>query len=231
MNRKDLFIFIGPPGAGKGSLSRLCVQNLGFTQLSTGFLCRKHIAEKTTIGNKIDFLIKSGKLIPDSMIIDMVQQWLLEHMDSVQGIILDGFPRTKFQAIALHTLIQERLPNFYVKVVQLAISQDAVTQRLLNRYICNNKDCQAVYSLLSGSRLAPKAASICDRCSSPLAKRDDDTADVVQKRLQEYKNQEQELLEFYSTHDVAVNHVNVEQSLESVFEEFKHLFVSQPYCQ
>jgi adenylate kinase len=230
MNRKDLFIFIGPPGAGKGTLSKLCVQNLGYTQLSTGFLCRKHIAEKTTIGNKIDFLIKSGKLIPDSMIIDMVQEWLVEHKDTVRGIILDGFPRTSLQAQALNKLIQEKLPDFCVHVVQLTISPKTVTQRLLNRYICTNKDCQAVYSLMSGSNLAPKALSTCDACSSPLTQREDDMAEIVQKRLQEYKNQEKELLEFYQAHDVAVQPINVEQPLESVFEEFKQHFVHQPYC-
>ena len=224
MNRKDLYIFIGPPGSGKGSLSRLCVEQLGLAQLSTGFLCRKHIAEKTTIGKKIDLVINSGKLIPDAMIIDMVQEWLLEHADKIQGIIFDGFPRTRSQAEALQNLIEQQLPDFTVNVVQLTISPDTVVQRLLNRSICQNQDCQAVYSLLSGSRLAPKEPGICDFCASPLTKRDDDAAAVVQKRLQEYKEQEHELIEFYTAHGIPIMHINVEQPLGSVFEEFKQHF-------
>lgn len=224
MNRKNLFIFIGPPGSGKGSLSRLCVEQLGLTQLSTGFLCRKHIAKKTTIGKKIDLIIKSDKLILDAMIIDMVQEWLLTHTETVQGIILDGFPRTGSQANALQALIVDRLPNFKVNVVQLSISSDAVVQRLLNRSICQNQDCQTVYSLLPDSRLAPKEFGICDLCASSLTKRDDDAAVVVKKRLQEYKKQEKELVEFYKAHNVSIVQINVEQPLGSVFEEFKQHF-------
>lgn len=224
MNPKDLFIFIGAPGSGKGSLSRLCVDELGLTQLSTGFLCRKHIAEKTPIGEKIDLVINSGKLIPDNMILDMVKQWLGEHINSVQGIILDGFPRTGSQAEALQNLIEQQLPNFTVNVVKLAISNQAVTQRLLNRSICQNQNCQAVYSTAENSRLRPKKDGICDRCSSPLRKRDDDAEAVIAQRLHDYNDQERELMSFYADHGVNVVTINVEQPLESVFEEFKQHF-------
>ena len=76
--RKDIVIFLGPPGSGKGSLSQLCVKRLGWHQLSTGNLCREHIARGTEIGTQIDFAIKSGKLIADSLILEMVHDWLRE---------------------------------------------------------------------------------------------------------------------------------------------------------
>lgn len=224
MNQKNLFIFIGPPGSGKGSLSRLCVEQLGLTQLSTGFLCRKHIAEKTPIGKKIDLVINSGKLISDDMIIAMVQDWLQKHADSVHGIILDGFPRTRAQAEALQQLIAQKLPKFATKIVQLSIGHDTVMQRLLSRSMCQNQDCQAVYSTLPGSPQAPKQPGTCDLCGSLLKKRDDDEKAVIQKRLDDYKEQEAALLGFYREQGVSVEQLSVEQPLKAVFEEFKQRF-------
>ena len=106
-NQKNLIVFMGPPGAGKGSLSQLCVDEFGWVQLSTGFLCRKHIAAQTTIGRQIDFFIKSGKLVDDSLIVDMVEEWLAEQIDQQRGVILDGFPRSVVQAQALDEILKK----------------------------------------------------------------------------------------------------------------------------
>ncbi len=91
---RSIVIFIGPPGAGKGSLSQLCVKELGWAQLSTGNLCRYHITEQTELGKQIDLAIKSGKLISDGVIVDMVDKALPETFKQSPIVILDGFPRT-----------------------------------------------------------------------------------------------------------------------------------------
>ena len=102
MNKQNIVIFLGPPGSGKGSLSNLAIKNMGFNQISTGNLCRQHIANATDIGNQIDSIIKSGRLIPDELITSMVFDWLNQRNNGFLPIILDGYPRTVNQAIALN---------------------------------------------------------------------------------------------------------------------------------
>ena len=133
-------MFIGAPGSGKGTLSALCVRELGWERLSTGELCRKHIAEKTSIGTEIDFAIKSGKLVSDILIASMVEQWFVEHKKSNKPVILDGYPHTVSQAKALDSLFEELFPNIQLKVVHFLISQDALRERLDGRLICLNTD-------------------------------------------------------------------------------------------
>ena len=95
---KRAYIFIGPPGAGKGSLSHLCVEKLGWTQISTGDLFRKHRAQGTEIGKQIDFAVKSGKLVEDKLVIQVGMEWFNNNFESSKALILDGFPRTLAQA-------------------------------------------------------------------------------------------------------------------------------------
>src|SRR5438105_2140053 len=105
----NIFIFLGPPGSGKGSVSRLCIKDLGWVQLSTGNLCRKHIAKQTEIGKEIDFAIKSGKLVSDDLITNMVLEWFQKDFDDSHTVILDGYPRTIMQAQAFTKLFDKQL--------------------------------------------------------------------------------------------------------------------------
>jgi len=221
---RNLFIFIGPPGSGKGSLSTLLVKNLGWKQLSTGDLCRKHIAERTEIGQQIDFAIKSGKLVDDSLITDMVEQWLSELGSKGEPIILDGFPRTVQQAHALDEILRTKYPFFRVNVIRLLIADEKVLERLLGRYLCQNKKCQAIYSLVKGSVLAPKTPGICDECSSPLMRRQDDSEETIRDRLATYYLHEHKLLDFYVNKGQEVIELNVEKPLNDFFVDFKRLF-------
>ena len=220
---KSIYVFIGPPGSGKGSLSSLCVKNLGWTQLSTGNLCRKHIDRQSEIGKQIDFAIKSGKLISDELITNMVEEWFSHSLVGVNSVILDGYPRTVAQAKAFSDVLNEKLSHLTLKVVRFFISDEAVVKRLSSRYVCQNKDCQAVYSLIPESSLAPQKVMVCDVCSSPLGKRADDEPDSVRERLSVYHRHEQDLINFYLAHNYPVIEFNVEKSLQNVFEEFKRL--------
>ena len=218
---KNVFIFIGPPGSGKGSLSQQCIKEAGWHQLSTGTLCRKHINEQTAIGKKIDFAIKSGKLIADGLIIDMVREWLLDHNQLFNNLILDGFPRTVTQAEALHQFLLKN--NIYkLNIIRLCISDDSVIKRIAGRLICKNNDCQMVYSEVCQS-LYPRKVMTCDSCLYELVKRNDDAVDAVQYRLQTYHMHEKNLIDYYNKNGFIINQVNVEQPLYQVFKELQAL--------
>lgn len=219
----NVFIFIGPPGAGKGSLASLCVKHFEWVQISTGNLCRKHIAEQTKIGKEIDLIIKSGKLINDDLITFMVFEWFDENVDKSSGIIFDGYPRTVAQAQAFDIMLKEKFPTVQVRVVLFDLADDIVVNRLCSRYICQNKQCQAVYSLSPHSDLAPAIAMVCDLCSGALGRRDDDSEIAVRKRLEIYHRHEQQLIDFYQENGTKIIKLDASQQLSDVFEKFVQL--------
>lgn len=223
--KKQVYIFLGPPGSGKGTLSHLCEQRLGWIQLSTGNLCRRHIAEQTEIGKQIDFALKSGKLVSDGLINAMVQDWLATVIVQKDAIILDGFPRTIAQATALHEFLKPHLAYVSVQIVRFSISDESVISRICGRLVCVNKDCQEVYSLNSGSR-KPAQHMKCDACSSELGRRNDDAVSSVKDRLQTYHKHERDLLDFYEKTAFSIREFMAEMHLKDFFEEFKKLVES-----
>ncbi len=224
-------ILLGPPGAGKGSLAGLCISDLGWKQLSTGNLCRKHIAEQTEIGKQIDFAIKSGKLVSDSLVTGAVEEWLENSIDGADAVILDGFPRTVAQAKSLEELLNKKKDSLRLKVIRLFVSDDTVIARLCNRYICSNIGCQAVYSMESGSKLLPKVSMICDLCGHPLIRRKDDNEESVKERLKIYHKHEQDLLNFYNNTQHDIVQLSVEMPLHDIFENFKKIVINKDGCK
>lgn len=219
-----VYILIGPPGSGKGTISQLCTEQLGWSQLSTGALCRKHIEEKTEIGQQIDFAIKSGKLISDSLVTDMVCEWLGQGIrQNKKAIILDGYPRTVTQAKAFNQFICDQFDKLKVFIIRFFISDEQVITRLSGRYICQNKECQIVYSTIIDTGLASQQKMICSRCSSPLGRRIDDEGHAVRERLTVYHMHENELIDFYKNNNQSIFEFNVEKSIQEVFAEFKQL--------
>lgn len=215
---KDIYIFIGPPGSGKGSLSHLCKKTFGWAHLSTGNLCRQHIARMTHIGTQIDTAIKSGKLISDDLMIEMVYQWIQEVAETSQGIILDGFPRTVSQARALDALFsQKKFSDSTVTIVAMNIHDDNVIDRLRTRFVCQNDACQAVYSFLPSQVNQPL---LCQECGNPLTQRVDDKSDVVYERLKTYHHYADDLLEYYRSSLCKMINLNVELPLDTVFQTF-----------
>jgi adenylate kinase len=223
--KKNVYIFVGPPGSGKGTLSHLCVKTLGWVQLSTGNLCRKHIAEQTEIGKQIDFALKSGKLVSDNLINAMVNEWFVSTIQHADNIILDGYPRTVGQAQVLHDFLKQHLPSLNVKVIRFYISNESVINRICGRLICLNKDCQEVYSLHKGARV-PSQEMKCDVCLTDLGRRNDDAVTAVQDRLQTYHKHEQDLLNFYAQTEFEAKELSVEKQLDEVFDDFKKLIGS-----
>lgn len=228
MNKaKQVVIFVGPPGSGKGTLSRLCIEQLGWIQLSTGNLCRKHIAEQTSLGKLVDQAIKQGKLVDDQLIVTMVHDWMLEQKVIGQTIILDGYPRTLYQAQALVQFAEQSLSGVSLRVIRLVLDNERIVERITGRAICQNKDCQAVYSVIPGSLLNPRVDMVCDVCQTPLMRRVDDHPETVRDRLETYYRHEQELLSYYEQRGVGFVPFLVDRAVGQLFEDFKKTMVGQ----
>lgn len=218
---KKIIIFIGPPGSGKGSISGLCVKKYNWKQLSTGNLCRKHIADQTEIGKAIDFAMKSGRLVSDDLIVQMVEEYLAYSLEKASVIILDGYPRTLNQAQKFIDTFRRNFKDTQLKIIRFRISDDTIVKRLSSRYVCKNKECQAVYSANEKSARKPQKDGFCDECSQPLYRRDDDQPEAVMNRLQTYHMFEGDLIKYFEQMDQNIIHLSVEKSLEEVFKEFE----------
>ncbi len=216
-----MFVFVGPPGSGKGSLSQLCVQELAWRQISTGNLCRKHIEKQTEIGKEIAFILKAGKLVSDELITRIVHEGLAKHIEQNTAVILDGYPRTMIQAQLFGKLAEKIVMPFHIIIVKFSIDDTVVVERLSSRYMCQNQDCQIVYSVRSGSGLAPKREGICDACGSLVDRRKDDTPEVIRERLRLYYQHEQGLLDFYKKAGYALHEFSSDQPLEQLFGQFR----------
>lgn len=176
-------IFLGPPGAGKGTQAQRICTALNIPQISTGDILRRAIKEQTPTGLKAKSFIDSGALVPDDVIIDIVRERLAQE-DAQNGYILDGFPRTVPQAEAL-----EGIANIDC-VIELAVDDDHLISRLSGRRVCVK--CGATYHV---SRLDGKDA--CEVCGEKLIQRDDDKAETVLNRLTTYHRQTAPLVDFY----------------------------------
>lgn len=217
---KEILIFIGPPGAGKGTLAQLCSSRMGWIRCSTGDLCRKNVQEKTEFGAQIDLAIKSGKLISDSLILGMVDTWLSEHSQNNHKIILDGFPRTPFQAEQLDVLLRKaEFAHFAVSVVRMELDNEVALERLMSRVICGNGECCAVYSTKDSA-----VVDSCFECAAPLVRRSDDNIEqVIRDRLATYHVHAHNLVQHYHGSGRVVRELNVAQPVEGVFEQFIRL--------
>jgi len=216
---KTIFSFFGAPGSGKGTLAEQCAQNLSFQVLSTGNLCRQHIAQKTELGERLKKYTNTGKLVPDDIITLMVRGWLEENIKNNRPIILDGYPRTEKQAELFLDLLKNNFSDYKLRIISLDISDEEVIKRISNRLVCENKKCQAVYNT---SQVQDLDNPICKLCGSKLIRRDDDKEEVVRERLKVYAQASGKLLNFYKSAGQKIENLSVsEKTIEQIFEEFK----------
>jgi adenylate kinase len=178
-------IFLGPPGAGKGTLATLVSKEHGIPQVSTGDMFREAIKKETELGRKVKAILASGELVPDEVTVDLVKERLAQ-ADAKKGYILDGFPRTIPQAEAL-----EKFQTLDA-VVNFAIDDAQVVQRLSGREVCRN--CGAIYHV---TNMPSREKGVCDKCGGPLYTRPDDTLESITNRLSVYRKQTEPLIEFY----------------------------------
>lgn len=181
-------ILFGAPGSGKGTQSTLLVERLGFKQISTGDLFRAAIKNGTELGLKAKSFMDAGKLVPDEVVIGMVEEVLKNTKDS---FILDGFPRTLDQAKELGILLG-RLKMDVGRVIFLVVKDDSLVSRLSGRRVC--KSCGAVYHIQSKPT---RQENVCDSCGGQVHQRSDDKIEVISERLKVYKEQTAPVKDFY----------------------------------
>jgi len=184
-------VFLGAPGAGKGTQASMVAQKLGLAHIASGDLFRQAVEQGTELGIQAQSYMEKGKLVPDEVTIRMV----LEHisaLDCESGIILDGFPRNLEQARALDKALAEQNKSID-KVVFIKVSEEELLKRLSGRWICRN--CQAPYHNISSP---PMVEGRCDKCGGELYQRPDDTVETVKKRLEVYFAQTTPLIDYYS---------------------------------
>ena len=192
-----IIIMLGAPGTGKGTVASILSQELEIPQVSTGDIFRKNIKEQTELGIIADKYISKGNLVPDEITIDIVKNRLNDD-DVKNGIILDGFPRTVAQAEALDKILEEKGKKVDI-VLNLETPEEEIIERIVNRRVCSNQDCKAVYNLILNP---PKVEGICDKCGSKLVQRQDDNVETVKLRFENYIKQTSPLVEYYKNNGV-----------------------------
>ena len=180
-------ILLGPPGAGKGTQAAVLCAQLGIPQVATGDMLRAAIRAETPIGLQVKSVIEQGQLVPDEVIIELVQARLQES-DCANGFLLDGFPRTLAQAVALRNEGIE-----IDRVIELQVPDDEIVKRISGRRV--HPASGRVYHV---SVNPPKEEGKDDLTGEPLVQRDDDLPETILKRLSVYRQQTQPLIEYYN---------------------------------
>lgn len=196
-------VLFGPPGAGKGTQAEQLTKKFHIPAISTGHIIRNAIADKTPVGMEAKTFIDKGELVPDDIVVKMVQERLSEP-DCKDGYILDGFPRTVSQAE-----IMEQLPIPIDFVLEICVDEDVIVDRLSGRREC--KKCGVTYHVTDNP---PEQEGICNKCGSPLTTRDDDVPEVIRKRIAVYREQTEPLKAYYSAKNLLVS-VNGRDSVQS----------------
>ena len=193
-------ILLGAPGAGKGTVAKLLTDVDGSVQISTGDILRGAVRAGTELGKQADAFMKAGDLVPDDLIMGIMEERLQES-DCANGFLLDGFPRTIPQADALKALL-ERIGVQLDMAVNLDVARDVILDRLTTRRTCSNPECQAIYNVKSNP---PKQEGVCDKCGSPVVQRDDETEEAISKRLETYNEKTAPLVAFYEKEGQLLN--------------------------
>ncbi|MFA0815801.1 MAG: adenylate kinase [Anaerofustis sp.] len=204
-------ILLGPPGAGKGTQAEKIVENFGLVHISTGDIFRKNLKENTPLGMKAKEYMDKGLLVPDDLTVAMVKD-RLEQDDCKKGYMLDGFPRTIPQAEALDQVLSESGEKLDC-ALSITTDYSVLVERIVGRRVCKN--CGATYHIVN---LPPKVEGICDKCGGPLYQRDDDKAETVTKRLEEYDQKTQPLIAYYAAKGI-MREVDGQKDMSEVTKE------------
>ena len=183
-------VLLGPPGAGKGTQAVMLAEKKGFLHLSTGDILRENVKNNTDVGKKAKAFMEKGELVPDDIVIEMMLDTIKKARDK-KDFILDGFPRTAYQARKLASELDKlKLP--IELVVYFKTGMKTVILRLTGRRLCST--CGANYHIVN---MPPKKQGVCDKCGSGLYQRKDDNEETIKKRLEVYNSQTKELIDYY----------------------------------
>lgn len=186
-------ILLGPPGVGKGTIAAKLAGHFNYPQISTGDMLREAVKSKTKLGMDAKSCMDKGMLVPDSVVIGIVEE-RLKKPDCRKGVFLDGFPRTIAQAEALAKIIR------IDKVINLQADDSVIIERLSGRRTC--RKCMAIYHLVN---IPPKKQGVCDKCKGELYQRVDDKQETIKKRLDTYRKQTEPLIGYYRKKKILVD--------------------------
>jgi adenylate kinase len=207
-------IFLGYPGAGKGTQAARLAKHFGVPKISTGDMLRDAIAEGSELGREAAPLMERGDLVPDRLLIKLIEERIGQD-DCARGCILDGFPRTLPQAEGLEGMtFSDRSRAIVVKI---EVPREQLLQRLSGRRWCPK--CQATFHVVSRM---PRDEGVCDKCGTRLIQRDDDKETVVARRLSEYDERTQPLVGYYEEKG-AVHRIDGNRPMDTVFGEIREI--------
>ncbi|MBS7240811.1 adenylate kinase [Treponema sp.] len=205
------FIFLGPPGAGKGTLAAQVAEEYKIPQISTGDIFRENIKNQTELGKKVKAIMDAGGLVGDDVVLEIVEDRLKKD-DCKNGFILDGFPRTIPQAEAFEKL------GIDVKVVNFEVNNDLIIARLSNRRVC--KSCKANFNV---KFMPPKVEGVCDKCGGELFTREDDKLESITHRLEVYRKETEPLIDFYRNLNKMTD-IDSARDSQEVLVDFRKMF-------
>ena len=211
-------VFLGPPGTGKGTQARRLAETRRLVALSSGDVLRAEIERDSEIGRKAAGYVRSGTLVPDDVICEVMLA-AIDRLEAGRGFILDGFPRTLPQAEALDAGLKQRSLGLDA-VLLFELDDAAILERIVNRRICKN--CGATYNM---KFLPPRNEGVCDVCGGPLIQRVDDREEVVRTRLATYRSQTAPLIAYYEGRgllrriDASASPAEVEAGIDRVLAE------------
>lgn len=206
-------IFLAPPAAGKGTLSEMLVEKYGYGHISTGDLLREEVKAGTELGKEAEGLMKAGKYVPDELIIKLISNRITKP-DCENGYILDGFPRTRVQALKYDELLKGLGKDLGV-VIYIEIDKELAIERACSRLTCPK--CGRIFNKNS-LEMKPKQDGICDDCEVELTQRADDNEETFIKRFDEYMTKTMPLYDYYNDKGV-LKTIKAHKSKYKTFEE------------
>lgn len=199
-------VLLGPPGAGKGTISELLIKNLSLNHISVGDILRQNIKENTELGKIANNYMSKGNLVPNEIIIEIVKDRLNKE-DCKNQYLLDGYPRTKEQAIALDSFAE---PKY---IFNLDVNKETIVKRLIGRRMCSK--CESIFHINTLEN-----EKVCPKCSSDLYQRKDDNKEVVENRIDVYNKETKVLIDYYKKSNRLIN-IDSSKNPEEIYKEIE----------
>jgi adenylate kinase len=203
------YVFLGPPGAGKGTMAEMCHTRFHFVHISTGDILREEMKKGSELGRQAKEYVDSGKLVPDEVVAAIVSRRLSDFKVAENGCILDGYPRTVKQAGLLEDALRENQLSLTAAVL-FEVDDDLLIRRLTARRVCRN--CGAVYNVIYNP---PRQENVCDKCGGELYQRSDDSRETALQRLTVYEQQTAPLIEYYDERNSLIRVTGAQQKEEN----------------